>query len=335
MNTSDQLQKLVENYSPLLWRKVHPRIYDNLGKFNNAKGLAWACGNAVIQAMQSGLSNTAVFNEYIVAAQMDKHAMPTYFVTAQMLQALNQTTLPDELRWVDIPFPHPGMGFVFERGLVQHPAEGEIDYVALGRSRRGDLIQHSFPGAPGRRIGNGGLCMITSTHDSMRDFHYDFAASESLSPTIALLREAAKIDLGTPLLAGLVSASEVWSSNITVEAKEFNYWLTVLALKLILVMNARPEQVSTGVKLRTVKPKRHGEQPKEFWTPNIVGQHYRTESDYDPDADPSGKMRIHWRRGHFTQQPYGKLVLNEETGKWAPGLRKTLWIEPFLVGDVL
>jgi len=85
---------------------------------------------------------------------------------------------------------------------------------------------------------------------------------------------------------------------------------------------ARTELLSPTVCERKEKV-RHGHLVKEaLWKPAWFGEHYairREASLGGTHASP----RLHFRRGHFTNQPYGPKST----------LRKKLWIDPILVGQ--
>lgn len=314
-NAVELILSFIDQQTPGLWKHVYPRSYEHLGNFHSPKIAAASLANAVISARALGLDASAgVRNQYTVAALCDAHQVPTFFVTNSVLQSANQTELPNELRWVDIPMPHPGITFVFEQGAVTHPQMGAIAFALVGRPRRGDTIQHSYPGSPRADMGAGGFIMVTGGHELTNFDHVDLAMSEVVSPTIGHLDAISIVD------HDIVPSFE---SILTADEKVWNRWLTLLCFKLILIMNARPELVSRGQLQRTVKPKRTGEPKKEFWTPNILGKHYAIQTEgKDVPAVAGSKVRMHWRRGHFRQQPYGP----NHT------LRKTIWIEPTLIG---
>lgn len=315
----DDIIEMLNTVAPGLWDLCYPRVYENLGKFSSAKLPAATIANAVIGARKHGLSHAAVRNEYVIATKCLEHAVPTFFVTSDMLRAADATTLPPELRWTEIQFPHSGMVFVFERGAVSHTEDGDIGFVCVARTKAGDRIGCSYPDAPHGTMREGGLLMMTGAYSTENINHYDLSMSDVESPTIQDMDKVMLKEYDRPI------GTMEFDQELSVGAKEFNRWITQLAIKLVLIMLARPEQVSRGGLMRTVKPKRKGERAVEFWSPNVIGRNYR--SDREPGeahtADAEGKVRMHWRRGHFTQQPYGP----------AHTLRKTMWREPVLVGN--
>lgn len=322
MNTDiDALIQVIKTVAPGLWELSYPRRYDNLGNYHSPKLAALGMADATCKALMSGLRDHSIRNEYMVAAHCSQHAYPTFFVPNSILKACSLTNLPPELNWTEMQMPHPGLTFIFERGAIVHPEDKlDVPYLALARTRAGDKLSHPYRGTPANIVGVGGMAMMTTQVSPTQIFHMDFTMSEQTSPLIRDVDRAAIMEYE------VINTDNKYLLDITPEGKEFNKHLMLLGLKLILLMNSRPEQVSRGQLLRSIKPKRPGEAKVEYWSPNIIGRHYRNESEAEYEANPEahGKVRMHWRRGHFTQQPYGP----------NHSLRKTLWREPVLVGEV-
>lgn len=310
---------MVEEYTkklePGLWELCYPRVYDNLpAKFHSPKLAACSLTNAVMSAKTLGLSASSISNQFLVATLCDQHDVPTFFITREVVKAADSTDLPLDMKWVDIPMPHPGLVLMFERGAVKHPTDGEIGFIACGRPKAGMMLDHKYPKAPRARQISGGFVVLTAAHEMPEFPQFDISMSDVKSPTIKDI-DRTKITLHETESAIGMHLSEA--------DKDFNQWLAVLAIKLILVMNARPEMISHGKHLRSIKA-RPDRPARQFWSPNIVGASYKCQQD-SGSAQPSGlTKRLHWRRGHFTRQAHGPQF----------SLRRTIWIEPCLVGVV-
>jgi hypothetical protein len=85
------------------------------------------------------------------------------------------------------------------------------------------------------------------------------------------------------------------------------------------VMEARPELV-THARLSKRVMKR-GRQ-REFWHPNVIGEHYRVRYEGSTNGTHASP-RIHWVRGFYRNQPFG---LGRSD-------RRLVWIEPFMRGS--
>ena len=108
----------------------------------------------------------------------------------------------------------------------------------------------------------------------------------------------------------------------------FNKYLQSVFLRLILIMQCRPELVDaeeTQQKI-TVNKGFGKAQAQDLYQPLWIGQGYRfkhedAESSDDASNDRGGTKRPHWRKGFIRNQPYGE-------GRQK---RKMVWIEPVLV----
>ena len=101
---------------------------------------------------------------------------------------------------------------------------------------------------------------------------------------------------------------------------EFLNVLADIGLRLILYMIARPDEIE---KAQLVSPgiTKKRKDLKEVWTPNFLGRNYSLRGLNNMD-NPRHSPRMHWRRGHYRNQPYGDHM----------SLKKLIWIEPTIVG---
>ena len=76
------------------------------------------------------------------------------------------------------------------------------------------------------------------------------------------------------------------------DSSRFAVCLVKLVLTLLSLMSAEPSMVEPGRKIKTVKPKRRGDPPREYWTPNIVGRLYRPTIRTDGQGTGSSTRRI-------------------------------------------
>jgi len=97
--------------------------------------------------------------------------------------------------------------------------------------------------------------------------------------------------------------------------------LSALMLKLLVILNTRPQLVEAGESVRPQKIKHGRVKHSELWSPNLIGRCYRTIRE-GPGGGTHASPRVHWRRGHVRSQPHGP----------RRALRKPVWIEPVLIG---
>ncbi len=105
----------------------------------------------------------------------------------------------------------------------------------------------------------------------------------------------------------------------------FNEYLQSIFLRLILIMECRPELVDTTSELVRVNKGFGKNQAKDYYEPLMLGRSYRFKREGMQSSDGSsgkhGTKSPHWRRGFLRNQPYGE-------GRQQ---RKLVWIEPVLV----
>jgi hypothetical protein len=109
--------------------------------------------------------------------------------------------------------------------------------------------------------------------------------------------------------------------------KDFNEYLQSIFLRLILVMECRPELVDSEEQQQriTVNKGFGKDAAKDFYEPLWVGRTYRMKregtTEGDSNSKQSGTKSPHLRKGFLRNQPYGE-------GRQQ---RKLVWIEPVLV----
>ncbi|MDZ8139061.1 MAG: hypothetical protein RM049_27905 [Nostoc sp. DedQUE04] len=107
--------------------------------------------------------------------------------------------------------------------------------------------------------------------------------------------------------------------------KGFNEYLHSIFLRLILIMECRPELVDTTSELVRVNKGFGKAQAQDFYQPLWLGLGYRLKREGTQSSEGSsathGSKSVHWRRGFLRNQPYGE-------GRQQ---RKLVWIEPVLV----
>ena len=129
-----------------------------------------------------------------------------------------------------------------------------------------------------------------------------------------------------------VQKSNFLDADLTEVDSEFLEKMGVILFGTILAMNARPQLVEKGKLIKRVG-KAGSEQAREFWSPNVIGARYKFKREVPRivhgkfeqatrEGGTHASPRLHWRRGHYRNQPVG------------PGRkeRKTIWLEPCLIG---
>ncbi|RCJ32101.1 hypothetical protein A6769_29210 [Nostoc punctiforme NIES-2108] len=107
--------------------------------------------------------------------------------------------------------------------------------------------------------------------------------------------------------------------------KGFNEYLHSILLRLILIMECRPELVDTTSEKIKINKGFGKEQAQDYYQPLWLGLGYKFKREGKQSSEGSsgthGTKSVHWRRGFLRNQPYGE-------GRQQ---RKLVWIEPVLV----
>jgi hypothetical protein len=191
------------------------------------------------------------------------------------------------------------------RGSLTHESRGEVNFLWYTRMRKHEPYP-AFTGFDPVGITDDDCFMIFAPCMESADRKVPgYLAFGSKTPFLDL-KDADRLELKDPLgaeKAGLV-ADDLSLLSIA----------STLLCNLLLVMDARKELLTPG-RWNGKKTSRG----LEFWTPNMLGKDYVLRRPSAPGNGPSPRM--HWRRGHVRQQPYGE----------GHSLRRPLWIEPTLV----
>lgn len=106
---------------------------------------------------------------------------------------------------------------------------------------------------------------------------------------------------------------------------DFNQYLQAIFLRLILIMECRPELVDTTSEKVRVNKGFGKAQAQDFYQPLWLGQGYQLKREGTQSSEGSSGTHstksVHWRKGFLRNQPYGE-------GRQQ---RKLVWIEPVLV----
>lgn len=245
---------------------------------------------------------------YFVAAGLAEHRFPTYFVTRPLFEAIARTSPPPEMRWQDIPWPFPALLFMLPVRCLVDPTGSDCPYVAVSFHKANESMRFPLPGCPAVALKDDTVIACTSAPSQSGLPIYQSVLNAITTP---LLGDVGQITAGEAVGIGQDGAP-VFTALAPNDA-EFISTVMGLALNLVLAMTSRPELVTAGQP--TGKTTQSGQ---AFWTPNFLGRSYRVRIE---GGGTHAAPRMHWRRGHYRQQPHGPERQQ----------RKTIWIEPTLV----
>jgi hypothetical protein len=236
----------------------------------------------------------------ITAAQCIHYGTPTFFVGRDLLEAVSLTEPPPDFQWTDIQFPFPAGVFLLPVGAVT-AGQWRFNYVTWCVVKQDELIK--IPRGQSLVFNNSAIVFTTSSTDDPNFQAY----TQTLDATTWPWAQMPPDDMIDPH----------HNSNLSGEESDLMHRLSKIAIGLLLVTNARPELQESG-ECQKRHTKRGG---REIWSPNWVGRAYRLVRK-PPAGGTHSSPRMHWRKGHIRDQAFGEKL----------SLRKTIWIEPRLVG---
>jgi len=271
-------------------------------------GLYVLLANRVLQAARGLPYIPTEVAAHVVAYQLIRHRVPIYFIDQQFVRAVAATDLPHDFTLDDLHWPMPAMVVGFPALFMQEYLGRDVCYVYAANCDAGDYSVPALPGCPAITVPRSKVAWqwYCWQDGSLESFVSSYLRQDRVDQTISnysytdytLIKDA----------AGIATDKEVTDR------------LSALMLKLLVILNTRPQFVEAGKCVRPQKIKHGRVQYCELWSPNLIGRGYRTirEDLGGTHASP----RLHWRRGHVRNQPHGP--------RWS--LRKPVWIEPVLVG---
>jgi hypothetical protein len=293
--------EVMREMEPEMWKRFYPRIYPEPpsgDEYCSPKEPA----NILLFSFFKGGTNTnfrkiapAQAHLLAVGGSLAEYAMPHIWIRSEMAEAINQTDPPLDLDWTTMELPFPGMILMLPSGALTHAIEGEVQFLIYCRRQvtAKDGNVHSV------------FDIVTNTDRSTAV--YEITDSEPIVPLGNLGR-----------YLGEVTAR--YDHPLTAEDRELQKQALHLIFGSLLVMAARPKLVTQTQLIRRVHTKR--ETPKEFWTPRILGEHYRIRREHVSRGGHHGSPRFHWVRGHYRDQPHGP----------ARQQRRLIWIDPHTKG---
>ena len=258
--------------------------------------------------------------------------VPTYFVRSEFAQAVTQTNPPLDFKFSEILWPLDAMLFVMPDVFALNYFGYHVPFISVCRASAGlypdcvKLPPLNFPRSCFTKLDNQtDRFVVVGPCYSRSDTFVDYTGVFNMTQTIAEV-ETCKFNDATYYEEQLFNLKPSTGPDLpSGEAeKVFHAKFILFAVKLMLALTARPGLIQNGVQTRkeTVLKARHPRIREALWSPNTVGWEYRAARNLTaPGADTHASPRLHWRRGHWTHQPYGEKM----------SLRKLLWLEPILV----
>lgn len=340
----DKFLKGLPVRQPLTYKAVYPKRIIPPNGYLNPKYFAITLWSEYMVGFESemnmlphvtGLANCLLHLEYRV---------PTYFVRSEFAQAVAQTEPPDDFKFSEIQWPLPAMLFVLPTEFVLRYFGFMCPFISITRLDEGvypaklkNLPPCELPaqGVNGFHNQVGRVNIVYPVYSATAPVPVDYTGSYPLTMNVNEMDSSPFEDATYMEEAKMAHLFDKFESPRTCkdmpaegeEEKRFNSKVQAFAVKLMLVLNAAHNITKLGSVARPEKIKKGHRVLEELWHPNLIGWDYRAQrvgaatGDHGTHASP----RMHWRRGHMRNQPFGPKPWTEQSPK------RITWIEPVLI----
>jgi hypothetical protein len=264
----------------------YPRIYQEpeSGSYCSAKSPARLLAEvAYREADNAELDSDTEIRTYLEDQQLFLGSRPAdfetpmFWLTESIAMALSLSTLPGEFNWIEMHLPHEACVFMMPRGSLVHKKDGEAEFIAYARLQASQEYESRLMAGLPYSLDNDMMIFLVQT-----------ASGEVLQ--LALTSDV-KPTIGIPDVSALVESISQSGPLAEYMADEDNrvIWQAIhYVFGAIFLMFDKPSLVTAGTCLRRVAGKR-GEQAREFWAPNVIGEKYRLRQ--EPLAEPEATTR--------------------------------------------
>jgi hypothetical protein len=310
----------IEREFSALWQQCYPRRYEEPGRaqYDSPKAVARGMIDGLLSFHMANQVGQTEQNEALWASTMVKYGVPTYYLSHDIAVALTQTTPSEVLDCMGIKLPFDAAAFMLPLDVFTHGEYGPVAFIAYARNFSGTSVNCPHP-VPAKKwnlniVTSSFTVFLRTVAGNMLHWTYD--------QSIRL------IDLKNDEELEELQRKYSHSSSIrTPESQEFtpdDIAAMTKAIKfifnVILLMTHKPELIEPAQMLKRVT-KGPGK-PIEYWSPHVIGRHYKLRYEHHEGAGTHASPRGHWVSGFWREQHYGP----------KHSLSKTLWIEPYWRG---
>lgn len=319
---AEEFKKVVGDKKPLLFDCYYPRRYAEPKGWYSPKVYAM-CAALNSHEISTGqiLHTHNVAAESVIDALLYASRVPTWFVGAELFEALLDTEPPSNFRFADIKWPAPALLFMLPIEPCRRVFKRNITSLAIGRAAIGDtVLLPKVPGLP--------KCheITIARRNTDRDvlFHMKADAFWLDGTPDGGYSHRVPFDDKTTLAELEPDQNMVYDTEAHKEPDDLLQItrLSYLAMQLLLILGMEQADMQTGGEMVLPGLTKGKKETKEvirpaLFRPRWVGEHYRR-----PKAPPQGGHHaspvLHLRCGHWRQQ------------RWGPALTmvKAVWIEP-------
>lgn len=290
-----------------IYHRFFPKLYYGTERFGD-----WRRAHLISAIHVVGATLDHEYYASVQAATNSVHAalrwygagMPSFFVAREFYDAVRQTEIPSDFDFKEMEWPFEAYTFVLPRNVLFYRGE-EVPFISVAVCKGREVITDI-----GKIEGGEYNKLIISTSFGRAYFAPSFHLDH--------LDKFYNMDKDDFFEMSKVTAER----DPDAEFNDASFVLTLLkiALKLTVAMEAVPEQVTKGSKLKTTRCKKNAREVTEVWSPNVIGERFKVEQKNNAEGSHASP-RMHWRRGHFRRQFFGK----------GRAERRTVWIRPMIV----
>lgn len=326
---------------PQTFKAVYPRRITPPGGYLNPKYFSASLWSALQVGFEPEMTMLPHVTGVMNALALVHSQVPTYFVRSEFAQAVAQTEPPADFKFSEIMWPMPAMLFVLPTSFSLNYFGFAVPFLSVTRANAG-IYPNDYRHLPKCEMPLHALHTIKNQVDRFLIVYpvygkdatpVDYTGSYPMTMNVSEIASAPYEDatymeeekflerFGTYELDR--NAPDVPSAE---QEQAFNIKVQAFAVKLMLALTAKPNYITLGTQSRKEKMK-HGRVREEIWNPNLIGWEYKAQRTAATPGDGThASPRMHWRRGHMRNQPYGPKPWSDTTPK------KLLWIEPVLIG---
>lgn len=300
------------------WSHVYPRRYHTQDGYIPVGVHAAASGLLVYENPQKETHDT-LFGTALIASALAADAGSQYFwITLNLVQALLATREPDGPIH-ETPWPFRAFTLLLPKGGLHTTRDGDMAWITVARAGRRDDGSIDVHGDDALFL-HGTSITDNGTPRDWCSYLRSMKTAEDASG-----EQRHKMDDVDKATAEAVAAKMGWKVEEMCGHDMPYDDIEVLRMMLRLSMNAAyylanvPQAVEESQR-QTVK--KASDTKPELWSPRWIGKHYaRKQIIGGLPAGTHASPRMHWRRGHWRNQPVGEGRKD----------RRRMWIEPILV----
>lgn len=299
-----------------LFKLLTPRSYRKYSDWYHPNLFSAIAANAIAAMQTTAGEELMSENSGVIGISADIAArckVPTWFVGADLLKAFGKTKVP-HLRLADLKWPMPFMLFVFNRSASFEAFGRHVPFIGICKCKAGHMYENAVPPF----IHSQWIIQKTDTSAEeivliwVTDGGFDWGIKMPILPN-----EYTSSQCPTEALEDFTYLAD--DDDAFCEKKKSIAFQCLLAaaepsMSQSLSVLIAGQTMGCGSTKKKLSP--------ALFEPRWIGRNYRLPVVSGSGIGTHASPCIHWRRGHWRNQPHGQ----------ASSERKMIWIEPHIVG---